>query len=109
MKLYSKPTKIILILLVCLFIGIRIYDWHSEKQENEKANSLLEAAQNALFYEKDTTKALPLYNEFLKLKPDFLPLYQDLLPVYRAKGDSAKTIEYRLKIEKLTEPYVPTI
>lgn len=94
---------------MCLFIGIRIYDWCKRKQENEKANSLLEAAQNALFYEKDTSKALPLYNEFLELRPEFLPVYQDLLPVYRAKGDSAKTIIYRRKIEKLTEPYVPTI
>ncbi len=94
---------------MCLFIGLRIYDWYRKKQLNENANSLLETAQNALFYEKDTVKALSLYEEFLNLKPDFLPVYRDLLPVYQRKGDSAKTIEYRLKIEKLTEPYVPTI
>jgi len=104
-----KHIKLIIIIAACLFAGLRIYEWFSEKQKNDKANSLLEAAQNALFYEKDTAKALPLYDEFLELKPDFLPLYKDLLPVYRAKGDSVKTIEYRLKIEKLTEPYVPTI
>ena len=105
----SKTIKIVIVVLVCLLVGVRIYKYYSEKKETEKANNLLEAAQNALFYEKDTAKALPIYEEFLKMKPGFTPVYQDLLPVYRTKGDSAKTKEYRQKIEWLTEPYVPTV
>ncbi len=107
--MFSRPAKIILIIAVGLYIAIRIYGYYDKKQLNEKAYNILEAANNALLYEKDTAGAIPLYNEFLKLKPDFLPVLQDLLPVYRAKGDSVKTKEYREKIERLTEPYVPTI